>query len=565
LKKILFIALLLPLAASAQISHLRILNNERYAWLKGNSLDDTVISVDQNSKFDLFGTIRIRGFSLSSDTSTYKPGGYDANGNFVKMNYWPGSGGGGITSLNSLTGGTQTFATGTSGTDFAINSTGTTHTFNIPTASSSNRGLLSTTDWSTFNNKLSNITGLVSQGTNVTITGTGTGGDPYVINSTGGGGGGDFSSNTSTSVDNEIVLFSGTGGKTGKRATQTGLLLGTSGVISAVTTSAGISGAISDETGTGVAVFGTAPTLTAATMAGNLTNNSAGAYDIGATGSRFRYIFANGLNLNSSSAGAANTINAIQGFTITNGGTPTAGNIFTFSTAGSTITSGTQTFVLWGTSGFTPTSGTGIFNQHRFAHTINQTGGASGITRTLFIDPTITAAADYRAIETTQGKIGFGLLPDVTTADSILAYENGFVGKKAVTAITASLEPIEITTTATTTTGGASQNVDITLNTNLHGEIELYVVGVGGTTNGSYHYRTFVYFAGNGGSNAPTVNSTTLQGGPLSLEGIGGTPSAGITGISSPVQGVRITLNASSTEDVAWKVHYKIRSHTFPL
>jgi hypothetical protein len=41
---------------------------------------------------------------------------------------------------------------------------------------------------------------------------------------------GDFSSNTSTSVDGEIVLFSGTGGKTGKRATGTGIVKVTSGV-----------------------------------------------------------------------------------------------------------------------------------------------------------------------------------------------------------------------------------------------------------------------------------------------------------------------------------------------
>ena len=48
----------------------------------------------------------------------------------------------GITSLNSQTGGTQTFATGTSGTDFAISSSGNVHTFNIPSASASNRGLV---------------------------------------------------------------------------------------------------------------------------------------------------------------------------------------------------------------------------------------------------------------------------------------------------------------------------------------------------------------------------------------------------------------------------------------
>lgn len=49
----------------------------------------------------------------------------------------------------------------------------------------------------------------------------------------GGGGVGDFNTNTSTSVDGEILLFSGPLGKTGKRATITGLLKGTAGVLGA--------------------------------------------------------------------------------------------------------------------------------------------------------------------------------------------------------------------------------------------------------------------------------------------------------------------------------------------
>jgi hypothetical protein len=59
----------------------------------------------------------------------------------------------GISALNGLISQVQFFATGTSGADFNINSATATHTFNLPVASATNTGKLSSTDWSTFNNK----------------------------------------------------------------------------------------------------------------------------------------------------------------------------------------------------------------------------------------------------------------------------------------------------------------------------------------------------------------------------------------------------------------------------
>ena len=49
---------------------------------------------------------------------------------------------GGITALNGLTATTQNFATTTSGTDFSISSSGSTHSFNMPSASATARGVV---------------------------------------------------------------------------------------------------------------------------------------------------------------------------------------------------------------------------------------------------------------------------------------------------------------------------------------------------------------------------------------------------------------------------------------
>jgi hypothetical protein len=79
---------------------------------------------------------------------------------------------GGISALNGLTTNTQYLATGTAGTDFAISSLTDTHTFNLPTASASNRGALSSTDWSTFNGKANYAPRVQSVTSSATVTPT---------------------------------------------------------------------------------------------------------------------------------------------------------------------------------------------------------------------------------------------------------------------------------------------------------------------------------------------------------------------------------------------------------
>jgi hypothetical protein len=63
-----------------------------------------------------------------------------------------------------------------------------------------------------------------------------------------------------------------------------------------------------------------------------------------------------------------------------------------------TQTSATRNYVKV-TIGFAPTSGTAVHNSMAFTGTFNQTGGASGITRGIFLNQTLTAVADMRLIE----------------------------------------------------------------------------------------------------------------------------------------------------------------------
>jgi hypothetical protein len=90
----------------------------------------------------------------------------------------------GLTALNGLTSQVQYLTVGTSGTDFAISSASDTHTFNLPTASATNRGALSSGDWTTFNNKTSNLGTVTSVGLSSATSGVTIGSTPITTSGT---------------------------------------------------------------------------------------------------------------------------------------------------------------------------------------------------------------------------------------------------------------------------------------------------------------------------------------------------------------------------------------------
>jgi hypothetical protein len=80
-----------------------------------------------------------------------------------------------------------------------------------------------------------------------------------------------------------------------------------------------------------------------------------------------------------------------------------SGNFFNFLVEYYFNTSG-NTNVINFSDTFNPTSGTGTTNICNLSPIINKTGGANGITRSIYINPILTSAFDFRAIEVTLGK-----------------------------------------------------------------------------------------------------------------------------------------------------------------
>jgi hypothetical protein len=94
---------------------------------------------------------------------------------------------------------------------------------------------------------------------------------------------------------------------------------------------------------------------------------------------------------------------------------------------------------------FTTTSGSGTHNSFEARPVINQTGTATGITRGLFINPTLTSAADFRAIEVTAGRT---ILQSLTATTITASTFNGYV---PVRAFKSGVDGVAVTNTVTIT------------------------------------------------------------------------------------------------------------------
>ncbi len=136
--------------------------------IRGARLDRASSNFDMNDqRWHGGGLSNITGLILAGNNVTITGLGTAASPYVINSS---GGGGGGLTSINADTTAAQILAVGSAGTDFAIADNGIgTHTFNLPTASHTNRGALSSADWDTFNSKQGTIS-LTTVGTSGVAT-----------------------------------------------------------------------------------------------------------------------------------------------------------------------------------------------------------------------------------------------------------------------------------------------------------------------------------------------------------------------------------------------------------
>jgi hypothetical protein len=112
---------------------------------------------------------------------------------------------------------------------------------------------------------------------------------------------------------------------------------------------------------------------------------------------------------------------------------------------------------------FNATANTGVFNGLLLSFTINQTSGANGITRGVYVAPTLTAAADFRAIEVKTGSTSAHKLIRLANAADNKVFEVTAAQEIGLFGATPILQPTTGIASATTAVGvGAPITEDTT-------------------------------------------------------------------------------------------------------
>jgi hypothetical protein len=203
---------------------------------------------------------------------------------------------------------------------------------------------------------------------------------------------------------------------------------------------------------------------------------------------------------------------------------------FAVSANGQTVIGGdsfqaTENFVNIARNPFNPTSGSTTHTSLFISPTINQTGGANGITRGLYVNPTLTAAADWRSIEWSNNT-GWGLYG----AGTALNYLGGSLGIKTTSPYSPSTFSLDVNggLLVKNTAGTTAQITLINANPALGGNEGFIVHSVGGTSTSSFAQLQGYYGLSIAGSTAirlnplggsVIVNSTTNSGEQFQVTG----------------------------------------------
>lgn len=223
-----------------------------------------------------------------------------------------------------------------------------------------------------------------------------------------------------------------------------------------------------------------------------------------------------------------------------------------------TITSGTKRY-LRVTAGFAPTSGTATFALLSNTATFNQTGGASGIIRFVYDEPTLTAVSNYRSFETSVNTANaYGFYQSGASSKNYFAGKVGFGATPSSTyqVLVSGLAQFVPTSTPTSNTDGVQVAGTFTSATNsltINGVNNTLAFTNSGTPTGnSYQWYSFTgsvsgstagtLIGYNGTLSSSSANTTTIYGGKLSVTTNPATGSGNIT-----VYGLRVDVTKSTT------------------